>query len=209
MARKPTYEQLEQRAKELEKESVEHNRVEEALRESEEKYRSLVKDSMHGIAIVQGLEMRFVNRALLKMFGFHSEDEMVGHTFTEFVSPEQRRVLAERGLARQEGKPVVSRYEFKALRKDGTEFDAELSVSRITYQGSLARQGIIRDISERKRAEEALQRAHDELERRVEERTEELAKANEELQAEITERKRAEGALRKSEERLRGFRLSY
>jgi len=205
MAKKPTYEQLEQRAKELEKECLERRRAEEALRESEEKYRSLVKDSIDGIAIVQGLEMRFVNRALLKMFGFHSEGEMVGHTFTDFVSPEQRRVVVERGLDREEGKPVVSRYEFKALRKNGTEFDAELSVSRITYQGGAARQGIIRDISERKQAEEALQRAHEELERRVEERTEELTKANKELKAEIIERKRAEGALRKSEERLRGF----
>ena len=64
---------------------------------------------------------------------------------------------------------------------------------------------IVRDITEHKRAEEALRRAHDELETRVQERTAELARANEALRAEIAERRRAEGALRESEERYRAI----
>lgn len=126
------------------------------LRESEEKYRSLVEDSADGIAIVQGLEIKFVNSALLTMFGFNNEKEMVGHKFTEFVAPEYRDQMKQMGFNREKGKNIPARYHFKAFRKDGIEFDAELSVSLVTYQGAVARQGIIRDISKEKQSQEAL-----------------------------------------------------
>jgi PAS domain S-box-containing protein len=152
----------------------ERKRAEEALRESEEKYRRLVQDSIDGIVIVEGLEIRFVNRVVLKMLGCEHEGEVVGRPFTDFVAPEYRKLMVERGLAREKGEDVVDRYEFKVLRRDGSEFDAEISVGLITYQGRLARQTIVRDISERKRAEEALQKARDELESRVERRMQQV-----------------------------------
>jgi PAS domain S-box-containing protein len=132
---------------------TERVQVEEALRESEEKYRRLVQNSIDGIAVVQGAEIKFVNQRLLEMFGCQGEDEMVGHPFTDFVVTEYRSLMAERGAARERGERVPSRYRFKALRRDGDEFDAELSVSSITYQGSAARQGIVRDVTEQVRAE--------------------------------------------------------
>jgi PAS domain S-box-containing protein len=156
------------------KDISEAKRAEEALRESEEKYRRLVQDSIDGIVIVEGLEVGFMNRAGLKMLGCESEEEVVGRSFIDFVAPEQREMMAERGLAREKGEHVVDRYEFKVLRKDGSEFDAEISVGVITYQGRVARQAIVRDISEHKRAEEALQKARDELESRVERRMQHL-----------------------------------
>jgi len=93
--------------------------------------------------------------------------------------------------------------ECAGLRKDGSEFLAELSVATWRTKEGVFFGGICRDITERKRAEEALRRAHDELEKRVEERTIELLRANRQLQQEIQERKNKEEELRESESQLR------
>jgi PAS domain S-box-containing protein len=135
---------------------TERKQVEQALRESEEKYRRLVESSIDGIAIVQGTELKFANPALLDMYGASKAEEVVGHNFTEFVSHEHRDLLVQRGLERESGKDVLNRYEFKALRQDGTEFDAEISVNPIPYQGKPARQAFLRDVTARKRGEKYL-----------------------------------------------------
>jgi PAS domain S-box-containing protein len=132
-----------------------------ALRESEEKYRRLVEDSLDGIVIARGLEVMFANRAVLEVLGLQSEEEIIGRPFTDFVSPDYRELMVERGLARERVGSFPARYEFKGLRADGTEVDAEISAASIVYEGEVARQGIIRDITERKRIEEALRESED------------------------------------------------
>jgi PAS domain S-box-containing protein len=74
-----------------------------------------------------------------------------------------------------------------------------------SYENEAAILGIVTDITERKKVEDSLKQAHDELEMRVKERTEELTVANELMQIEIEERKRAESALKLEEEKLRTF----
>ncbi|MFH1313838.1 MAG: PAS domain S-box protein [Candidatus Eisenbacteria bacterium] len=137
----------------------------ETLRESEEKYRSLVDNSSDGIVIVQGLEIKLVNRVMLTMFGCTSESDMLGRSFVDFVTPEFRESMKERGIGREQGESVPAQYEFKGLRRDGTEFDAEISLAMLKYQGRPARQGIIRDITRRKIAEVALKESREQLER--------------------------------------------
>jgi PAS domain S-box-containing protein len=161
MSRKPTYEELEQRVRELEKENTNLKKSELLLRESEERYRTIIQDSIDGVVIVDGMEIKLVNKAILGMFGYQSEEEVLGLKFTEMVSPEYHKLMMERGRARDSGQDVVNRYEFKAIRKDGTEFHCELSVSNIRDQGKVLRQGIVRDITERKLAERALRESEE------------------------------------------------
>jgi PAS domain S-box-containing protein len=175
------------------------------VRQSEERYRSLVEQSIDGIALVQGATIRFANRALVRMFGCQSPEEMIGQNFLTFVALEDRAVMEEKGLDREAGKSVTDYHEFKALRKDGTSFDAELRASLTTYRGDKVRQGIIRDVTEHRKAKEALTRSRDELERLVAERTAELESSNKQLMEEIRERIRVQESLVESEGRLRGI----
>ena len=97
--------------------------------------------------------------------------------------------------------------EWIYVKKDGTRFPVGMTVNALrepdgTVSGMLC---IASDISERKRAESILKKAHDELEKRVRQRTAELAKANRELQTEIRERRQAEDALRDSEAKYRSI----
>jgi signal transduction histidine kinase len=88
--------------------------------------------------------------------------------------------------------------EFMARRKDGSTFPAEASVAAVPLEAGWHRLWVLRDVSVRKEAEEALVRAYDEVEKRVQTRTAELARANDALHAEIGERKLAEEQLRQA-----------
>lgn len=138
---------------------TDRKQAEQALQESEEKYRSLIEHSVEGIAVVEGVTITFANQALANMFGAVRKEKMIGCDFIQFVSPEYRDLMRTRGMAREHGESVPKRYEFKARRLDGTEFDATIAVDRFSYHGKVVRQAIIRDITEDKQAKHALQHA--------------------------------------------------
>lgn len=147
----------------ISEEITEQKQAQEELRENVEKYRSLVENTAYAIVILDGLDILYVNQGALNITGCRSTDEMTGRKFTDFVAPEHRDLLVERGYKRQKGEDVPNQYEFQALRRDGASFPAEISIGRITYRGKEARQGIIRDISDRKHAEQELQNSLDKL----------------------------------------------
>ncbi len=129
--------------------------AEEKLRKSEEKYRDLIEISPDAIYVVDSNGICLLgNRAGAELAGI-PEDELVGTPITDTYLPEERHLFQER-LKKLRGKSAL-RFERKFVRKNGDIVPVEVSVSAI--RGGYF-QAILRDISERKRAEEALREAH-------------------------------------------------
>jgi PAS domain S-box-containing protein len=136
-----------------------------ALAESEERYRTAIEHSNDGVAIIRGVHHQYVNRRFVEMFGYDRAEEIIGRPLFFVVHPDDREKVLNINMLRQKGKPVPSRYEFKGITKDGKVLHVEVSATVIVYRGSPAYLVYLRDITERKRAEEALIRSHTELER--------------------------------------------
>ena len=125
----------------------------EALRLSEEKYRTLVNHLNDGIFIIQDEKLQFINETFAAIIGY-SVKEVLGKKFQEFVAPAYLALVSKRYQERQRGKKNIPKeYEIQIVKKDGTLADVLLSVGIITYKGSVASMGIVRDITERKKVE--------------------------------------------------------
>ena len=135
---------------------TERKRAEEAIRESEERYRSLVELSPEAIFVAGEGKHVFINGAGLKLFGASSPDQIIGKSVMDFIHPDYREIVAERMKKSMETGITSPTVEEKFLRLDGTEIDVEVRAAPLIYQGKPAMQAVVRDISERKQAEEAL-----------------------------------------------------
>ena len=137
---------------------TERKRAEEALRESEEKLRLMFESVTDGITVTD-LEGKIVqvNDAALRMPGYDSKEELIGHSAFEFIAKKDHARASE-NLKRTLEEGCVTNIEYTFLTKDGKEYDAELSAA-VIRDASGAPAGFIavtRDITERKRAEDSL-----------------------------------------------------
>ncbi|MBL4692035.1 MAG: PAS domain S-box protein, partial [Magnetovibrio sp.] len=176
---------------------TERKRTAEDLKDREQRLRGIldtVADSI--ITINDRGEILSFNKAAVEIFGY-SIREVLNQNISILI-PEPHASNHDQYLKNYHatGKKnvidMVNREEV-GLRKDGSEFPMELAVTELRHGSKRFYTGIVRDITKRKESEEALHRAHDELEMRVEERTRELTQ-------EILERHRAEDGLRLSGE---------
>ena len=140
---------------------TEHKRAEDALRESEEKYRNLVEGSIQSL-IIHTDKLLFANQAAATLFGYDDPEEMQElETIGEIFSPEDRESMAEKREARMRDADIPNQYEFQGLRKDGTPIWVETHVRIVNWEGQQAIQCTYSDISERKRAEVELRESEE------------------------------------------------
>ena len=130
---------------------------EEALKESEEKYSTIVEKGNDGICIVQDGIMTFANAVLREMLGIPKVEENYG-LITDMVSPEYRELVSERYSKRMSGEDVPGKYELALLTREGDTIPVEINISRIEYSGKSATICFIRDMRERKKQEEKLRK---------------------------------------------------
>ena len=174
--------------------------AEQALRESEERFRDLVEGSVQGVVVHRHLVPLFVNQRYAEILGYDSPEEIFQLGSLEPVlAPEERPRVRSYVQKRQAGQPVAAHQEHRAVRKDGTRIWLDVRVRQIQWDHASAIQVAIFDITERKEAEEALQQAKNTLEQRVQERTADLQRVNAQLRNEMSERRQAQEALLQAE----------
>ena len=134
---------------------TERKRAEDKIKESEEKYMNLVERANDGIVIAQDNVIKFSNSAFAKSLGYEVR-EVNGIEFARLIPQENRQLLIERHKKRLASEEIPSVYETKLLCKNGEKISVEVNANIIQYMGKLADLVIIRDITERKRAEEKM-----------------------------------------------------
>ncbi|MGE4544279.1 MAG: PAS domain S-box protein [Pedobacter sp.] len=129
--------------------------AEQALRESEEKFRVLAETSPVAICLYQEDRHIYANPAMERLFGFDT-DEFCHMKIWDMVHGDYKDLVRERGLARLAGQSVPSQYEFKYLTKAGEERHVLISAGTMEYQGRSTGVASFLDITERKRTEELI-----------------------------------------------------
>ncbi|HOV62599.1 MAG TPA: PAS domain S-box protein [Spirochaetia bacterium] len=141
---------------------TEYKKLGQALKESEQKYRSLVDHALIGIGIHQKGRLVFANRKLADMLGYTLE-ESIGLPIAERIHPDDRAMVMARAQRRQAGYPEPETYEIRLLKKDGSCIYALISNAVIEYEWNSATLMTIADSSDTK-ARKDLEQAYKELE---------------------------------------------
>jgi PAS domain S-box-containing protein len=180
----------------------------EELHAAMAKYRALIENIpavVYEVAPDGDGSTLYVSPQVERLLGYPREEWLQQpDIWMELLHPDDReRTLAAYDLHNETGEPWSREYRLIASDGRAVWFRDEATLARDAGGQPLAWQGVRLDVTAQKRAEEALQAAHDELDQRVRDRTQELEDAAELMMLEVLERRRAEGALREAEERYR------
>src|ERR671917_2357710 len=141
-----------------------HRQLYEGLKKSEARYRTVLDAAFDAIVVItpEGI-VRWFNRGAERIFG-HRAEEVIGQPVT-LLMPERYRDLCVAGLHRYlrtgDARVIGGTIELVGLRKDGSEFPIEMSLGETQEDGERLFTGVMRDITERKRAEKALEESRE------------------------------------------------
>ena len=141
---------------------TERKQMEGALRESEGRYRMLVETAPDAVVVHRDNRFLYANSAALNLYGADTFEQLSAHSISDLLHSNEREPVAERTQLVMSGEKTPLR-ETRILRLDRQEVPVEATAAPITYQGTRAVQVILRDITERKQAEEALHQERDRL----------------------------------------------
>jgi len=136
--------------------------AEEAIRESEEKYRLVVENANEAILVAQNGIMLFVNPKLSEILGC-PEEELIGKSFAQFIHPDDREMVLDRHVRRVKGETPPSIYPFRVVDKGGNARWVEINAVKITWQGGPAALNFLTDINERVQAEQDRKKFEEQL----------------------------------------------
>jgi len=146
---------LRQRISELERSESGRKRAEEALQESEERYRNLFETASEAIFVAQDEKLVFLNPMTAMMIGY-SREETAAKPFIEFIHPDDRDMVIDRHVRRMKGDEPPYIYSFRIIHRDGNVKWVELNTVLMNWEGKPATLNFISDITERKQTEDAL-----------------------------------------------------
>ncbi|NMB77764.1 MAG: PAS domain S-box protein [Methanomicrobiales archaeon] len=139
---------------------VTRRRSEEALFESEERYRKVVEQSHDGIFIFQGADLVFFNDRVTEMSGY-SREELGSMDIWSIIHTEDLADLRKAERDQKHGRPAPKTYEVRIITKTGETRYLEIAIASLTFRGTDSILGSARDITERKYAEEALRKSEE------------------------------------------------